>query len=281
MNSALLHSGKVISAAEYNVDVHGHRIFCIDKSCRAPVIYVAGTETSVPYFKTTGKNDDSKHTISCGFYKPLTFEESIQKVGEYQAELSDQGIKETVIRINLNKIDPDYEAKQVERNEQEPKEKNPNEVKIKQDKAAPNSISSLKSVVKLLTSYEPDTLASILVNVKGKKIPLSHIIISYEKAHELLWSGQAVEGLSYFVYGTIEQVYRREKVYYINFKPINNVLFSLVIFDRYFKHFTYSDEQLIGKKVLAWGPLRQNSFKDQKNTSEIIIKSNKYIEFIK
>lgn len=193
MNSALLHSGKVISAAEYNVDVHGHRIFCIDKSCRAPVIYVAGTETSVPYFKTTGKNDDSKHTISCGFYKPLTFEESIQKVGEYQAELSDQGIKETVIRINLNKIDPDYEAKQVERNEQEPKEKNPNEVKIKQDKAAPNSISSLKSVVKLLTSYEPDTLASILVNVKGKKSPYLTSLLAMRRRTNYYGAGRQLK----------------------------------------------------------------------------------------
>lgn len=279
MNSALLHNGKVVTAAEYNPDVYGNRIYCIDKSCKAPVIYVAGTESSVPYFKTTGKNEESKHTEKCGFYKPLTFEESILKVKEYQAELLEQGIKETVIRLNLNRIDPDYEAKQVEREESEKKTKDPNEIKVKQENATPTSIGSLKAIVKLLTSYEPDILASILISVKGKKIPISEIVISHDKAHELLWADQAIDSLSYFVYGTIEQVFRREKVYYINFKPVRNVLFSLVVFDKYFKHFTYTDEQLIGKNVLAWGGIRKNTFQD-KNTSEMIIKSNKYIEFL-
>jgi hypothetical protein len=279
MNSALLYNGKVITAAEYNPDSHGHRIYCIDKSCKAPVIYV-NTESSIPHFKTTGKNEESKHTDKCGFFKPLSFEESIQKVNEYQQELLDQGIKENVIRLNMSKLDPDYEGKQVERDESEKKEKDPSEIKVKQESATPNSIGSLKAIVKLLTSYEPDILASILVNVKGKKIPLSQLVISHDKAHELLWNGQAIENLSYFVYGTIENVIRREKVYYISFKPINNVRFSLVVFEKYFKHFTYTDEQLIGKDVLAWGSGLKKNVYNKKNTTEMVIKSKKYIEFL-
>jgi hypothetical protein len=279
MNSALLHNGKVVTAVEYNPASNGSRIYCLDKSCKTSLIYVPGTETSVPYFKTTGKNQESKHQTNCGFYKTLNFEESIQKVWEYQLDLLGQGLKETIIRLNLSKIDPDYESKQMEREESEKKVKNPNEIKVKQENATPNSIGSLKAIVKLLTSYEPDTLATILISVKGKKIPLSEIVLSHERAHELLWSGQLIDSLCYFVYGTIDQVFRREKVYFINFKPVNGVVFSLIVFDKYFKHFTYTDEQLIGKNVLAWGGLIRNSFQE-KNTSEMIIKANDYIAYL-
>lgn len=53
-------------------------------------------------------------------------------------------------------------------------------------------------------------------------------------------------------------------MYYINFEPINGV----------------KDEQLIGRKVLAYGSrLKKNEYKG-KNTSELVIKSNQYIEFL-
>ncbi|RHW36069.1 hypothetical protein D1B31_18500 [Neobacillus notoginsengisoli] len=279
MNSALLHNGNVVTAVEYNPDVHGNRIYCIDNTCQTPVIFVNGSESTVPHFKTTGKNSDSKHHEQCGFARPLTFEESIKKVEEFQQSLMDKGIKEIVIRMNMNKIDPDYESKQIEREESEKKPKDASEVKIKQESTPPNSIGSLKAIVKLLTSYEPDTLASILVNVKGKKVPISQLIISHDKAHELLWEDRTIPSLNYFVFGTVEKLIRREKVYYINFKPVNDVMFSLVIFDKYFKHFTYTDEQLIGKNVLATGLLKKNVYKD-KNTTEMVIKSNKYLELI-
>jgi hypothetical protein len=280
MNSSMLHNGKIITATEYIPERHGLRLFCIDKGCKAPLIFVPGTEHTVPHYKTTGKNN-SKHSDKCGFFKPLSFEESLEKVEEYQTELLDHGIKETIIKLNLSKIDPDYDGgKKADKDESEKKKKDPNEIKIKQESSTPNSIGSLKAVVKLFSTYEPDMLASILVSVKGKKVPISQLILSYEKAHELLWSGQAIDSFSYFVFGTIEQVVRREKVYYLNFKPLNNnVQFSIVIFDKYFKHFTYNDEQLIGRNVLVWGGLRKNTFQD-KNTSEIIIKSNKYLEFL-
>lgn len=281
MNSAILHSGKIVTAAEYNPDIHGNRLYCIDKICSKPVIFVKGTESSVPYFKTTGKGNDSKHHEQCGFARPLTFEESIKKVEEFHEDMMNKGAKEVIIRLNMNKIDPDYEGKQIERDEQDKKKKDPNEIKVKQESATPNSIGSLKAIVKLLTNYEPDTLASILISVKGQKIPLSQLILSHDKAHELLWENRAIDNLRYFVYGIVENVIRREKVYYINFKPINDMrVFSLVIFDKYFKHFSYTDEQLVGKNILATGFLKKNIYKD-KNTTEMVIKSNKYIEFIK
>lgn len=276
MFSALLQNGKIITAIEYNKEVHGD-LKCID--CKVPVIFVPTSESSHAHFKTTGKNE-SKHSSLCGFAKPLSFEESIQKVGEYQSTLLESGIKENVIRLSLHTLDPDYIKKEIEREQKDDdKHKNPSEIKVKQDSEVPNTIGSLKAVVKLLTQNEPDILSSILINVKGKKIPLSQILVSPKKAHELLWSGQPLENINYFVYGTIEKVQRRDKVYYINFTQEDGVSFSLVVFQKYFKHFTYSDELLIGKKVLTWGGLKKNDFQD-KQTTEMVIKSDKYITFL-
>ncbi|PGT83275.1 hypothetical protein [Bacillus sp. AFS040349] len=280
MNSAMLHNGKVITSKEYNQDVHGSRLYCIDKHCKALLVFVKGTDTVSPHFKTTGKNNDSKHKSNCGFYKPLSFIDSIKKVEEYQEELLDQGIKETVIRVNFTKLDPDYVPKEVNKEEQpEKKKKATDDIKVKQESATPSTLSSLKSLVKLMTEYEPDVLSSVLVNVKGKKIPLSHMIGDQAKIHQMLWDNEIIDKLGYFVYGTVESVIRREKVYYINFEPLNSVSFSLTIFDRYFKHFTYSDDELIGKHVLAYGYLQKNEY-NKKNTTIMTIKSDKYIEFI-
>lgn len=278
MNSAILHNGQVVLAKEYNAEVHGNRIYCIDKSCKAPVIFVPGGENIAPHFKTTGKNA-SKHAITCGFFKPLSFAETIEKVEEYQNDFLERGLKETIVRLNLNKIDPDYEPRTIEREENKDKKTDTDKIKIKEKNETPASIGSLKSVVKLITSYEPDILSSILVNVKGKKIPISSLIVNQEKAHDLLWNGGLIPNINYFVYGVIETVLRREKVIYINFKPVNKILFSLIVFDKYFKYFTYRDEELIGKQVLAWGVLQKNTYKE-KNTTEMAIKSDRYIEIV-
>lgn len=279
MNSALTHSGKVVLAHEYNEAVHGTRLYCIDKSCQAAVIFVPGTEHSVPHFKTTGKSNESKHKESCGFFKKLTFEESIQKVKEYQDEYLEKGIfRETVIRLNFNQLDPDYQSVQQERSTEQ-KRKKESDIKVRNENTTPKSISSLSSIVKLLTSYEPDILAQIIINFKGRKLPLSQMVLSHDKAHEILWEDKNHELKNYFVFGTVEQVLRREKVWYINFKPVNGILFSLVVFDRYFKHFIYTDEELLNKKVLAWGTLRRNTY-NEKNTSEMLIKSDQYISFL-
>ena len=111
-------------------------------------------------------------------------------------------------------------------------------------------------------------------------MPISSIIVDQVKANEILWSDQLIDKIVYFVYGKVDAVLWREKVIYINFKPINNVRFSLVIFVKYFKFFTYKDEDLIGKTILAYGHLKKNVYND-KNTSELQFRSDKYIELIK
>lgn len=277
MRTALLHNGKLIHADDYQPDIHGNRIYCLDQKCKAPVIYVP-KGSSVAHFKTTGKGD-SQHSPSCGFYQPLNCIESIEKVAEYQQSILDANAREIVIRLSMTRIDPEYEPRKIDK---EPdKKKDEEKVKTKNDNDNPSSIGSVKSVVKLMTSYEPDMLASILLNVGGgKKVPLSEVIISQERAHQLLWSGETIKNIGYFVYGKISSINRREKVIYINFKEKKGITFTLVVFDKYFKYFTYKDEELIDNDVLAYGHLRKNQYNDKQET-EMLIKSDKYIELIK
>jgi hypothetical protein len=160
MNSALLSNGQIVTANEYRPDKHGTGICCIDQTCNVPVIYVQETEDTTAHFKTSGKGN-SIHKPSCGFFKKLSLQESLAKMSDYQKTFLENGMSEIVIRLNMNSIDPDYEPRVVERGEKEKKEKkDETKIKIKKESETPQSIASLKSVKKLLTSYEPDILAS-------------------------------------------------------------------------------------------------------------------------
>ncbi|MEF3304157.1 hypothetical protein [Paenibacillus sp. GYB003] len=278
MNTALLFNGQIVSAEEYKPEKHGHRLFCIDKNCKVPLIFVARGEREA-HFKTTGKAD-SKHVSGCGFYEPLGVLQAIKKVAEYQEDLLKKGVKETVIRVNLNKLDPDYEPKGIERNPKEDTEEDRVEIKPKNENKQPGTITSVKTVAKLLTSYEPDLLASILLSIGGgRKVPLSSLIVDHVTAHKMLWSESAIN-TGYFVYGTISKVTRLEKVIYIDFEKIDDIGFTLVVFEKYFKYFTLKDKDLVGFDVLVYGMLKKNEHKG-KNSTEFLIKSNKYIEKIR
>ncbi|TYS60549.1 hypothetical protein FZD47_20265 [Bacillus infantis] len=264
MHSALLQDGTLVAAAEYQVERHGSSIHCIDQTCLTPVIFIAGTENTVAYFKTSGKGN-SVHKPSCGFFQKLTFEQSISKVTQFQQAFKDQGIQDVLVRLNLNAIDPDYVPKPMER---EPKEKALEEksFKIKNENETPQSISSLKAIKKLITNYEPDILASIVLSIKGQRVAISELIKAEADAHAKLWAGELNSNLPYFIHGKIEKITRREKVWYISL----STSFSLVIFDKYFKHFTYKDKQLLDKEILAYGFLKKNTYSKERQSSEII-----------
>lgn len=276
MLSAKLHDGKVVSSLEYDANVHGHRIFCLDKKCKAPLIFVQGNDTRAAHFKTSGKGD-SVHRSGCGFYQPLDLVESINKVKEYQQDGVQNDMKEIVIRLSMNRIDPDKETSTIER---EKGKKDPNNIKVKNDSLTPQSISSVKGAVKLLTEYEPDILSSILINVGGgRKVPISDLIVDQDQAHKILWNDDIMNNVGYFVYGKVAKMVKREKVMYINFED-KNVPFTIVIFQKHWNDFSYSEKQLIGKDVLVYGHLRKNEYQD-KQLTEIIIKSDKYLEAFK
>lgn len=276
MLTAKLHNGKIVSSLEYNSGEHGSRIFCMDKSCNAPLIFVSGNETRVAHFKTSGKGD-SVHLSNCGFYQPLDLVQSISKVKEYHQDGVQENMKEVLIRLSMGRIDPDKETSTGER---EKGKKDTNEVKVKNDSLTPQTISSVKGVVKLLTEFEPDVLSSILINVGGgRKLPISDLIINQEQAHEMLWKDEMLKNVGYFVYGKVANMVKREKVMYINFEE-KDVPFTVVIFQQYWKDFSYTEKQLMGKDVLVYGHLRKNDYQDKKLT-EITIKSDKYLENFK
>jgi hypothetical protein len=280
MRTALLPDGRLIHADEYNESVHGFNILCLDKNCRAPLIFVPKSDKAASHFKTIGKNSDSKHSTKCGFYQPLDIVESIEKVTEYQADILQSSVKKTLINLNMKRLDPDYEPKKTER-DQQAAEQDPDKIKTKEKNESPGSISSLKSVVQLMVGYEPDLLSTIYFNIgNGRKVPLSNIVMNQERAHDILWSDQAFREVGYFVYGQVESVLRLEKVMYIKLEKIHDVSFTVVIFEKYYKFFKLSEEQLKGKEVLIYGILRKNEYQGR-NTTEIVIKSDKYIEFLK
>ncbi|WP_066297790.1 DUF7828 domain-containing protein [Bacillus sp. FJAT-29937] len=272
MNSARNHQGRIIKAHEYQLEKHGN-IYCIDKKCNSPLVYVSATENTSSYFKTTGKGD-SIHHEACAFARPLTFEESLNKVQELQTEFIEKNIPPVMIRLNLNRIDPDYEPRSVDR-EQKPFD--PTKVVVKGNSSTTSSISSLKAIVKLIELNQPDLLASVMLTIKGKKIPLTELIITPEEAFDLLWKNQLHDTVPYFVYGTIKQFIKREKVYFISFHTEKK--FSLVVFEKYFPHFTFSKGQLENKKILAYGFLKKNDYNGR--AVEMAIKSNSYLDFLR
>lgn len=281
MQSALLANGKIITAKAYDESLHGVRIYCMDSSCGVPVFHVSGTKDVASHFKTSGRGT-SIHKEGCGFAKKLSFQQTVEKVGEYQAIMSQQDVRELLVRLNMNGIDPDIEKRTIERTPKE-EDSEPKEISkdiLRDEQPAPQSISSLRSIKKLFTTVEPDVLASIIVAVKGKKIPISELISCYKEAHIALWEGETLN-VPYFIHGTVDKVIRRDKVWYINFSPTVEGFFSLVIFDKHFKYFTLKDDDLLNKDILAFGYLKKNTFqKDTRKATEMVIKSNKYIEFL-
>src|SRR5690606_32545476 len=191
--------------------------------------------------------------------------------------LDAEGVPKQVINLNLRRLDPDYVAKEpVERKEKTPETED--KIKVKDDKEAPGTIGSLKSIVKLLTSYEPDLLASIVFNVGGgRKMPLSSIVLSPDRAYDLLWQDQTIPRMQYFIHGKVREVTRLERVMFIVLehddedKPITTVIFAA-----YVKCFRYDKNALIGKNFLIFGALRKNSFRDA-NRAQAVIKSSNYI----
>ncbi|WP_197208160.1 hypothetical protein [Cytobacillus firmus] len=110
-----------------------------------------------PHFKTNGK-EKSKHTDNCGQSKKLSFAEPIQKCEHYQNDL-------LVIKMNLNRLDPDFEAKVVEREQQN---KPPQAIKVKNDSSLTPSSKSSTKVCCIKTTYR---VSWHPLHVKGNKFP--------------------------------------------------------------------------------------------------------------
>lgn len=274
MYLARLTNRNIISTAEYDFTSD---IFCIDPNCSAKVIFVEKSVDRAAHFRTTGKGE-SIHSEECGFFKELDFKEKLSLVSAYQEENIAQNVREHSIRLNLNKLDPDYVPREAPNGSSNPKEATEiDKDTIKEPSSTPQSISSLKTIKKLFNSVEPDLLASIILNVKGQKVPLSQIIREPHQAHELLWSDKDLP-IQYFIFGHVTKIINRDKVKFINLNTEGiERPFTLVIFDKYLKYFELNDADLLHKDILACGFLKKNNYGDKEGT-ELIIKSSKFVE---
>lgn len=277
MYSAKLSNGKIVTTSNYDLQ---STLYCMDKTCKANVIYVAKSELKAAHFKTTGKRD-SVHKDNCIYVNKHDFKETLKLVSTFQKENIEQNVRDHVIQLNLNKLDPDYVSRGIERTgaaahkEIEELEKDT----LKEPVTTPKSISSLKTLTKLFKTAEPDLLASIIISVKGNKIPISELICNTSDAHDTLW-GDSIYQVQYFVHGVVSKIINREKVKYINLESENSSNpVTLIIFDKYLKHFTYNDKDLLNKEILACGFLKKNEFGGNQGT-EIIIKSAKFVEIL-
>lgn len=277
MFSARLEDKRIITTSEYD---HASEIFCIDKNCDATVIFIAQTPDKAAHFKTTGKGS-SVHHENCGYAVERDFKSKLELVSSYQKENIKQNVREFPVRLDFNKLDPDYVARNITRSESA--EGNPAEELDKSNfkdlTPTPKTISSLKSIKRLFKTVEPDLLASIVINVKGVKIPLSEIICTPEAAHDMLWN-DLDQKITYFVHGHITKIVNREKVKYITLQTeaVEHPM-TLVIFDKYLKHFEHNDKDILFKDILACGYLKKNEFGNKQGT-EMILKSSKYLEVL-
>jgi len=280
MNAARLQDGTIIAAKDYCLSEHGAAIYCMDIACKVPVHYVQKSEKNA-FFKTSGKGE-SVHKELCAFATKMTFERSLFKVTQFQQELKSK-IDPIIVRLNTDKLDPDYIPKTVTRNssgnQEQQKEGKTRESKGKADgQNPPQAVSNLKNLKKLFQTEEPDLLASIYANYNGYKLPITELISDQYLAAKKLWQGTALN-VPYFIYGEITKIVRLEKVWYFNM-GIGSNPFTLVVFEKYFEHFTFTDEDLLNRPILVMGRLKKNDFHKGKFATEMFIKSNTFIEFL-
>lgn len=276
MLTAKLADNTVVNATDFQAMSPQTPIFCMD--CRAPVHFVKESN-KVAFFKTSGKGA-SVHLDGCAFAAPMTFTESVGKVMQLQKEMISQ-VEPIVVRLSLNKLDPDYVAQ--DRSRSNEPEKTGRTLKVPNDgPKQPKTLTTLKGLKKLFLTGEPDLLASVIISINGFKIPISDLIVDQQTAHTKVMKNLALD-VPYFVHGTITKVVRLNKVWYFNMNE-DNYYFTLVVFERYFKHFTYKDEELIGRPLLVMGKLKPNKFNEGKASAkegtEIILKSDEYIDFL-
>lgn len=278
MNAARLQDGAIIAAKDYCPSEHGVAIYCMDVACQVPVHFVQKSKKAA-FFKTTGKGD-SVHKDLCAFATKMTFERSLLKVAQFQREIKSK-VETVFMKINIDKLDPDYIPKTINRTGTTSTGGSSSRELIVTDDSnkKPQAVSTLKNLKKLFQTEEPDYLASIYANYNGYKLPITELISDQYLAAKKLWQGTALN-VPYFIYGEITKIVKLEKVWYFNMGESSSSPFTLVVFEKYFKYFTYTEEELLNRPILVTGRLKKNDFKKGEFATEMIIKANSFIEFL-
>lgn len=248
----------------------------MDVACRVPVHFVQKSKKAA-FFKTTGKGE-SVHKDLCAFATKMTFERSLFKVTQFQKEIQSK-VEPIIMKLNIDKLDPDYIPKTINRTGLNKTPGSSSRVVTDESDKKPQAVTNLKSLKKLFQTEEPDYLATIYANYNGYKLPITEIISDQYLAAKKLWQGTALN-VPYFIYGEITKIVRLDKVWYFNMGESSSSPFTLVVFERNFKHFTYTDEELLNRPILVTGRLKKNDYKKDEFVTEMIIKANSFIEFL-
>ena len=276
MQNAKLPDGTIINAKEYIESVHKGKIYCV--YCGATVIHV-NPEDRDPFFKTTGQTDKSRHLDNCVQKRNLQVFDSLKMINKYTTKLADTHSNgEYIIKINFDSFDIRKQPKgqTPEIGFDHHKKKLPYANGYTNYKDSPiKSITSLKTIARLLKN-KPEELAKIVLVVNGQRYRLNELVLNQNQANELARSN--IGNLDYIVYGQVMSVKRREKVIYINMSVQDGMEpFTAMVFKKYFVHFKYKDEKLIGNPVLIAGRLKLN---DRNNKAEMVIYSSKQLEVL-
>lgn len=100
MYSARLSNEKIVTTSNYDMQ---SILYCMDKECKANVIYVEQSELKAAHFKTTGKGN-SVHTEHCIYVNKRNFKETLELVSTFQKENIEQNVRDHITQLNLNKL---------------------------------------------------------------------------------------------------------------------------------------------------------------------------------
>lgn len=276
MQNARLPDGSIINPKEYIPGIHDGNLRC--PYCGAKVIFVSTNTTREPFFKTTGKSTESKHLDNCPQKRNVEVFNSIKQIRNYHPDPTRPSTGQHVLHLELGdlyherkantsipEIGWDHPKKQLDYANQYPDKKH----------ELPDRARTLKALARYIKNSEA-VLASTIVKFNGAFYPISEIVIDQNMAHDIALTGNELER---FIYGTVFSVVRLEKVMYINFDQQDGALpFTIVVFQKSFKKFTYTKEKLEGKNVLVRGIIRFNS---RTNQTETTVWSNSQLEWVK
>ncbi|MTI80031.1 MAG: hypothetical protein FH758_03960 [Firmicutes bacterium] len=279
MQNARLSNGQIINVYEYDHEIHGENIFC--RHCKAKLIYVGtGNRNSGPFFRTTGHND-SIHEDDCPEKREVKTIKTLKTINDYTVDINKVNLNDNhIIKVNLdNNLAGSSHGKISEVNKNDSKKKLNYTLNSKnRKKQLTKNITSLTTIANLLQKCSAEELKKIALDIKGKLMLVSQLVIDQNKAYEISRTGNFYSPW-FVVHGKVRSVKKLDKVLFINFDEQDGLKpFTAYVFSGHYKYFTYTNEQLEGKHILVHGKIK---FNEKYNKAEIQIMWNKQLYILK
>ncbi|NPV72892.1 MAG: hypothetical protein HPY89_03690 [Pelotomaculum sp.] len=275
MQNALLPTGKIINAQEYDPLIHGKLMFCV--SCKVPVIYIGPDQNDrEPFFKTTGRGK-SIHKKDCRERRMLVVFDSVKTINRYTTDIGKVDLDdEYLINLDFSQDSKEHVPHGLvdEIDGSHPKKKFTYTNKYSKIRSTlPKRITSLSQIAKLLKN-KPEDLARIIFVQQGQLFSFADIVIDQDKATEIALKNKYAD-IDFIVYGIVRSVIKTEKVMFINLDTQDGLKpFNIFVFAGDFKRFTLTKEQLEEKPILIRGKIK---FNERYKKAEMRASSNEQI----